>query len=223
VGHTVGSNERTPIFDKIEAIRQIPEPTTKKMLRSFLGSCNFYRGYIPHFADTAFPLTELTKAATKNKIKFNEEQREAFEMLKIKLGEATTLVTPDITRPFVLHTDSSDYAVGGVLSQYHPETNTLFPIAFVSSKLSPTQRNYSTIEKESYAVIYALDKLDHLLHNAEILLYVDHNPLKYITMCAPSSPKLTRWSLSLARYKIITHHVKGKDNHVADFLSRCYQ
>jgi hypothetical protein len=222
VGHLVGSNERAPLLEKVRAILDIPEPQTKKMLRSFLGTCNYYRCYIPHFSNIAFPLTELTKTAVKTKIRFDETQKEAFETLKKKLGEATALYSPDTTKPMLLHTDSSDYAIGAVLSQQTADMSAIYPIAFSSAKLTQTQRNYSVIERESYAVIHALNKFDHLIHNTDIVLYVDHNPLTYITQCAPSSPKLMRWALSLTRYRIKIHHLGGKNNIVADYLSRCY-
>ena len=101
------------------------------------------------------------------------------------------------------------------------ETNTESPISFMSNKLSNTQSNWSAIEREAYAVIAALPKFSHIVFGQKILLFCDHNPLQYLTDCAAKSSKLTRWSLSLARYDIVIQHVPGRDNVVADFLSRC--
>ena len=96
-----------------------------------------------------------------------------------------------------------------------------YPIAFVSCKLSGAQLNWSTIEKEAYAIIYALSKFDYIVFGREIHLFTDHNPLKYLAVSAPKSAKLTRWALSLSRYNIIVYHTAGVDNVTADCLSRC--
>jgi Reverse transcriptase (RNA-dependent DNA polymerase)/RNase H-like domain found in reverse transcriptase len=223
VGHVIGQGKKTPVHDKVEAIANIPEPTTKKQLRSFLGSCNFYRNYVPTFSDTAYPLTELTKNNASNKIIFNDNQRTAFTELKRKLCDTITLEAPNSNLPYVIHTDCSAVALGATISQLNEMDQTLKPIAFISAKLTPAQKNYSTIERESYAIIYTLNKYDYLLFHHKIILYSDHNPLTYITHCAPSSPRLTRWSLSLSRYDIEVIHISGTQNIFADYLSRYAQ
>ena len=220
VGHEVGSGMRSVIQGKVEAIQAIPEPSTKKLLRSFLGMCGFYRGYIPGFSGIALPLTELTKSRQSHHMKFNEEQRAAFLSLKDKLCKSTTLYSPRWNEIFIIRTDASDYAVGASLSQTD-DTGIDRPIAFASTKLSDVQTRWSTIEKEAFAVIYALRKFDVIVYGRRIVLYSDHNPLQYLVSCTPKSAKLTRWALSLSRYDITVKHIAGKNNAVADCLSRC--
>jgi hypothetical protein len=131
------------------------------------------------------------------------------------------LYSPSAQRPFIIRTDASDYAVGAVLAQSWEERE--YPIAFASAKLRGPQLNWSTIEKEAYAIIYALQKFDYLVFGREIQLYTDHNPLQYLAISAPKSAKLTRWALSLSRYNIVVHHTRGIDNVTADCLSRCIE
>jgi hypothetical protein len=226
IGHIVGSGQRSVVPSKIEAIQRIPEPLNKKLLRSFLGMCTFYRAYIQNFANIAKPITDLTQDKFPDKVRLNDKQRRAFQDLKKALCNATTLYAPDGTRPFIIRTDASDYAVGAALTQLDetrldPTLPREYPIAFASSKLTGSQLNWSTIEKEAYAIIYALQKFDYLVFGRTITLYTDHNPLQYLAISAPKSAKLTRWALSLSRYNIEVHHVAGKDNEVADCLSRC--
>ena len=125
-----------------------------------------------------------------------------------------------LDRPFIVRTDASQFAIAACIAQLD-EHGLERPIAFASAKLSPAETRYSVIEKESLAVIFALKKFDGILYGCHIDLYTDHNPLKYVVSCAPSSAKLTRWALSLSRYDITIHHIKGKDNFSADFLTRC--
>jgi hypothetical protein len=94
------------------------------------------------------------------------------------------------------------------------------PIAFCSQKLNKTQQAWSTIEREAYAVTVSLKKWNYLVFGAPIIVFSDHNPLTYIVESATTSAKLTRWSLALQEYEITFRYTKGKNNIVADCLSR---
>ena len=94
------------------------------------------------------------------------------------------------------------------------------PVAFASKKFTPTETRYSVIEREAYAVLFALQKFDMIVFGSKIVLFTDHNPLQYIATGSVTPSKLTRWSLSLSRYNIEVRHVAGINNPVADLLSR---
>ena len=220
VGHVVGSGTRSIVQSKVEAIKSLPEPTTKKMLRSFLGACNFFRMYISMFADIAAPLTDLTSCKGSKKILFQERERQAFSKLKNALCNAVTLYAPNSELPYIIRCDASDIGVGATLSQIGEDKNE-HPIAFASAKLNETMKRYSVLEREAFAVLFALKKFDVLVYGCKIFLYTDHNPLQYIANNAPSSAKLTRWSLSLTRYDITVNYIPGPSNVWADYLSRC--
>ena len=110
--------------------------------------------------------------------------------------------------------------MGAVLLQ--PTDHALHPVCYVSSKFKPHQKNYSTIEKECYALLFAIDKFNVYLNGSgfPIDVYTDHNPLKFLQKMKNSNQRLMRWSLALQPYKINIHHIKGKDNVIADMLSR---
>ena len=91
------------------------------------------------------------------------------------------------------------------------------PIAFASCKLTATQSAMSTIEREAFAVIYALRKFRNFVFATEVTLFSDHNPL---TGCAPKSAKLTRSALGLQEFNIIWSYRPGSRNQAADCLSR---
>ncbi len=219
LGHIIGSQIRQPILDRVKAIRDMPEPSTKKLLRSFLGCIGFYKQYIKNYSLLALPLTELTKDRYSNTVKFNDAQRQAFVNLKEALCNFTTLHAPRYDRSFILRTDASCEAVGGCLSQLDDEGKE-FPIAFVSAKLTESQRLRPIIENEAFALIYCLKRLDVYIYQSKLDVYMDHNPLQYIANSLPHSPRLTRWSLSLSRYDLKIHYIQGRFNVVADALSR---
>jgi len=113
--------------------------------------------------------------------------------------EAPVLATPTPGQPFQLHTDASAISVGCQLSQCD-NTGQEHPIAFASQKLTPTQCAWAAIEREAYAVIWALSRFRDIVFGSHITIFVDHNPLKYLTESAPKSAKLTRWALALQEY-----------------------
>ncbi|MDW0172016.1 MAG: reverse transcriptase family protein, partial [Nitrososphaeraceae archaeon] len=219
LGFQVGSGSISVLKDKIEAILNIPEPTTKKQVRSFLGMCNFYRSYIPNLSTTSSSLVELTTNNSKNKFVLNESQRRSFLKLKSLLTETPVLVCPDYTKPFIIHTDASDEGVGAVLQQQDEQGN-LQPIAYSSKKFDSCQKKWSTIDKEAFSLIYSLENFEHIIFGCRVIVYTDHNPLQYLSDIVPKSPKLSRWALAIQKFNIKIHHIQGKQNLVADSLSR---
>jgi len=113
----------------------------------------------------------------------------------------------------------SGSAVAATLGQVYGEKGER-PIAFASQKLSGSQLGWAIIEKEAYAIIWALNRFREIVYGSHITVRCDHNPLQYIRECATKSAKLLRWSLSLQEYDIDIQYTKGTQNVVADCLSR---
>ncbi|GBM57954.1 Retrovirus-related Pol polyprotein from transposon 17.6 [Araneus ventricosus] len=220
LGHIVGSGKHQTDPDKIRAIAIMPAPTTKKQLRSVLGLCNYYRDYIPHYAEIALPLTELTKKKVPENLPWSEVHETAFNTLKEALVKAPALHAPDMSQPFIIHTDASQFGIAACLSQ--KMLGSLRPIAYVSQKLSKSQQAWSTIEREAYAIVWSLKKFETLVFGSEIELYTDHNPLSYLTKCAPQSARLQRWVFALQKYHITVRHCPGVKMPHADALSRLF-
>jgi len=219
VGHFVGSGIRRPDPQRIEGLAHIERPRTKRDLRKLLGAFGYYRDYIPHFAEIVKPLTDLTGNKTKNVLPWEEHHQQAFLQLREVLCSPHVLRIPRIGHPFVLHTDASGVAVGATLGQLDEE-GVEQPLAFASQKLTETQCAWSTIEREAYAIIWALNRFRDTIFGAQITVVSDHNPLQYIRDCAPKSAKLLRWALALQEFDLIVKYKKGTENVVADFLSR---
>jgi len=192
---------------------------TKKELRKLLGAFRYYRDYIEHYAHIVKPLTDLTSKKVPSILPWAECHQQAYELLRSKLRSSHVLHIPRVGDPFVLHTDASDVAVGATLGQLDKD-GVEHPLAFASHKLSGSQCNWSTIEREAYAIIWALDKFRDTVYGSKITVVCDHNPLQYIRDCAPKSAKLLRWSLALQEFDLKIKYKRGTDNVVADYLSR---
>jgi hypothetical protein len=152
LGYEVSTTGVNMLPDRVKVIKEWKEPTDVKSLQSFLGFCNFYRAFIPHYSETAAPLTDLTK---KTSIwNWSVIHQKAFDSLKCQFD------TADILRHFqqglqiILETDASDFAISGILSQVYADG--IHPIGFYSRKLQVAELNYDTHDKELLAIIESL-------------------------------------------------------------------
>ena len=219
VGHIVGSGCIEPDPGKIATINDIQPPTTKKDVRRIMGFFSYFRNFIPALAEKARVITDLTRDNVPTKVPWEQKHQEALDKLKDDLSKATQLHTIDFTKEFGLSVDASATAVGCCLFQWNKEGQEK-PIAFASLKLTNTQMHWSTIEREAFAVIWALKRFRSWIFLSKIIIYSDHNPLSYLTDASPKSAKLTRWALALQEFNVDFRYRPGRQNTVADFLSR---
>ena len=187
LGFTINGEGIQPDPEKVEAIREMAAPSNVREVRGFIGTCSYYRRFIPNFSEIAQPLIELTKIFAR--FKWTVQCQKAFDYLKDSLTVVPLLVYPDAQKPYVLYTDASDACIGAVLTQKGEDgegKEVEKPIYFLSHKLSDTQCRWSTIEKEAYAIHYSLQKLDHYLHGAEFIVRTDHETGAWLGGCSSS-------------------------------------
>ena len=130
-------------------------------MKSFLGLVGWYDIYIEHYASLAAPLTDAItkKRAPGKRITWTPGMREAFDTLKRKLLDNVVVKIVDTSRGLTIRTDSSGWAVGGVLEQEPPGGGLPRPIAFFSKKLTGDyelrtgQCGWHTREQETYALV----------------------------------------------------------------------
>ena len=112
--HVISEEGVSPLPSKIEAIKQIPVPTTVKEVRSFLGLSGNYRRFIKSYATISAPLTKLT-SINANRFNWTSECQHAFYSLQTYLTNLPVLVHPN--KEFLLQTDASNIGLGAILSQ----------------------------------------------------------------------------------------------------------
>jgi hypothetical protein len=201
---------------KVASIRDRPDPTNVSQLRGFLGLVQYYDAFVDHFADHAFPLTELLKKDVA--WVWEGPQIHAFSMLKDLVSSPPCLLMPDLDKPFVVHVDASGYALGAVLQQ--DQGHGLQPVAFESRKLQPPERKLAPYDRELLALIHALLKWKHLLIGAKFTVHTDHQALKYLLTAPVRTSRQEIWLAEIMRFMPDIKYVKGSDNVVADALSR---
>ena len=159
---------------------------------------SYFCVYISNFAELAKPLSDLISKKITTNIPWGLEQSKAFEQLKQKICQATNelLQIVDFTKPFTIHVNTSNFQVAGVFSQLASDGSER-PVAFISLKLNQTQRAWATVEKETFAAIWALKRFRNWIFGKPVTIYTDHNLLTYLTSSASGSAKLTRWDLAI--------------------------
>ncbi len=220
VGHLVGENVIQPKPQKVAEILDVPQPKTKKQVRSYLGMVGYYRQFIPRFASIALPLTDLTRKGQPNVVEWNEPQELAFQTLKRAITNHPILKIPDLKEPFILQTDASEQGLGAAILQ--EVDGVRHPIAYASKKLLPREKNYSTVEKECLALVWGLKKFFVLLYGREFIVETDHQSLAYINSAKLTNSRVMRWAMYLQNFRFRIRYVQGKDNVIADYLSRAY-
>ncbi|CAN6726820.1 unnamed protein product [Malus baccata var. baccata] len=143
---------------------------------------------------------------------------DAFNKLKDLLTSAPIITAPDWTIPFELMCDASNYTVGVVLGQRRKKLPHV--IYYASRTLNDAQLNYATTEKELLAVVFALEKFRSYLIGAKVIVYSNHSALKYLLSKKEAKPRLIRWVLLLQEFDLEILDKKGRENVVADHLSR---
>ena len=216
VGPKISNGEVQMDTSKLDKIKNISQPQTKKEVRSFLGLAGYYRKFIPNFAEVAVPMTDLTKGCQPKKVKWGPSQEKSFKTMKELLTQAPILRLPDFIKPFIVQTNASDTGVSAALLQDFDDGR--FSVAYASKKLLPRERNYSVIERECLAIVFAVQKYQK--YGTEFILHRDHRPLPYIQKCKTESGRIKRWSIFLQNYNFRIESIKGADNAAADYLNR---
>ena len=228
LGYQVSKDGIKPLEEKINTITNLKRPETIQDLRRFLGIMNFYRNCIPAAAHLQFLLNKCLLGARKNdkrKIIYDDEKIEAFEKCKDAIKNACTLAHPDPDAEIILHTDASDKAIGAALQQNTNEG--LQPIGFFSRGLTEAQQKYATYDKELLAIYQAVKYYRNYIEGRKVIIYTDHRPLIYaLKKCANSkneTPRRIRQLIYISEFCTDIRHVSGKENPVADYLSRIDQ
>ncbi|KAG7660373.1 uncharacterized protein J8A68_006115 [[Candida] subhashii] len=224
LGYYIHNNGLSPTIDKMKAINNWQLPTTTTEVRSVVNFTNFFRQFIPQMSEITGPLTDLIRNNPKKRhpIQHTKKSIEAFKKLKECLVNLPTLAIYNVNQPTYIFSDSSDAAIGGILCQIHRigNKNCYLPISFASFKLNDTQKRYSAMEKELLAIITILKKFNYLC-NGNVIVFTDHQSLSILQSKTTVPPmRIARFLDVLGAYSPTIKYLPGKNNYVADILSR---
>jgi len=152
LGHVKSSEAFRPDMDRIKAILSYPTPRKQKELRRFLGICNFHQQFFTNYAHF---VSVLKKG---HKLKWTSDLQKAFELLRGRFAHSTELFHPDSESEYVIYTNASARAIGGVLMRKDKAGNLRF-ISTTSRVLNRIEQRYSTCKKQFLATVHSLQIL----------------------------------------------------------------
>lgn len=204
--------------EKVSAILNFPRPKNTTELKRFIGLASWYRRFVKNFSIVAAPLHNLTKGKRKNKFIWPKEAEEAFRALKTLLTTTPVMSCPDYSKPFIIQCDASNEGVGAVLCQKSGDSEQA--VAYLSRKLTDTEKRYSTSERELLSVVYAIEKFRPYIDGLHFEVVTDHSALKWLHKMKDPHGRLGRWAMKLQQFSFDVIHRPGKSHTVPDALSR---
>ena len=223
LGHRLTEKGLQASPNKIEALQAWQPPFQKaKHVKQFLGSVLWYKSFIPHMATIAAPLFPLTSST--KRFEWSEAATAAVRTLQKLVSQAPCLARWDPALSTRVVTDASKVGIGAVLEQEH-DTGWR-PVAFWSRRLKDPETRYHTTDREWLAVVEAVTRRwKGFLEGRPFMLCSDHMALqRKLTKSAQDPPvtdRQSRWIEALMPFALTFEYIKGKDNTVADALSRC--
>jgi transposase InsO family protein len=221
LGHQISKEQIEPNSEKVEAILRAPVPKDLAQLQSFLGLVNYYHNFLPNVSSILSPLYGLLGKDVD--FIWTDSCQKSFDKCKQLLLGDNILYPYDPELPIIVSCDASSYGVGAVLSHMVNEVER--PVMFVSSTLSPAEKNYSQLDREALAIIFALKKFEKYIYGHPITIFTDHKPLESLFnfkkgMPSVATARLQRWMLIVSMYDCRIVYRKGSSLQNADALSR---
>jgi hypothetical protein len=211
LGHIISGEGVKTDPKKIAAMVDWPIPKSLKALRGFLGLTGYYRKFIKGYGQIASPLTSLLK---KDAFLWSDKAKKAFEELKVAVSQPPVLALPDFSKTFVIECDASGFGMGAVLMQDGR------PLAYYSQALKGKNLFLSTYEKELLALVLSVKKWRPYLFATIFTIKTDQQSLKHILEQRVGTPMQQKWIFKLLGYHFVVEYKQGKENKVADALSR---
>ena len=222
LGHVIDAKVLHTSPKKCQAITDAPAPQNVTKLRSFLGLVNYYGRFVPNLASGLHPLNWLLRKGAA--WAWTKKSQEAFYSVKTVLGSQQVLAHYDLSLPLSMAADASAYGVGAVISQQCQDSSER-PVAFASRTLTPSDCNYSQLEKEALALTFGIKRFDTYLYGRRFTLLTNHKPLttilgphNAIPTLAPA--RLRRWVIILSAYQYNIVFRRTEEHANADGMSR---
>ena len=197
---------------KIEAIVLWNPPKNVTEVHSFLGLAGYYRRFVNGFSIIAKPITALLQKNVP--FRWDAKCQVSFEKLKAILTEAPVLIPPESGKVYTIFSDASHNGLGCVLMQEGKV------VAYASRQLKIHEKNYPTHDLELAAIVFALKIWRYYLYGERCYIYTDHKSLKYLLTQKKLNLRQRRWIELIKDYDCVIDYHPGKENVVADALSR---
>ena len=211
LGFNISNGTLRPDPDRLQPLRDLPEPQTKEALKRAIGLFSYYSSWLPKFSDKIQPLLSVTK------FPMGQPASISFKLLKEDILNGV-ISAVDPAKPLTVETDASDFALSATLTQDGK------PVAFFSKSLSNSERYLPIIEKEAAAIVESVRKWRHYLLGKHFTLITDQEAVSFMLnqkhRTKIKNDKILRWRVELSAFSYDVRFRPGKENAAADALSR---
>jgi hypothetical protein len=199
LGHIV-SEEGVKIDPKrVEAIRNLSLPRSKKDIQSFLGTINFVRRFIGNFAELTKNITAMLKKDSE--IKWTEAAKQSFSDIKEAITSAPVLISPDFSKVFYIFSFASNDTIAAVLLQKNIDDQEQ-PVAFFSKVLRDAETKYELLEKQAYALVKSLKAFRVYILQAKVIAFVPSSSVKDVLVQPDIDGKRSKWIARLIEFDV---------------------
>jgi hypothetical protein len=210
LGHIVSVEGVKIDPSRVEAIKNISLPRSKKEIQSFLGKTNFLRRFISNFVELVKFITSMLRKG--NEVKWKLEARNSFDQIKQAPTEAPILISPNYSKEFLISYFSSNDTLVVVLL-WKKSDGMEQSIYFFSKALKDVEVRYDIMEKKSYALVKALKAFKVYVLHSIIISYVPSNSVKEILIQPDIDGNRSKWISKILEFYIEmkpTKMVKGQ-------------
>ena len=218
LGFSISARGIMPDEKLVNKILTLEAPQNKQEVEHFIGLVNYFGRLIPNFTCKVAPINKLRNANTP--FRWTPECNTAFELLRKEIASSPVVQPYDADKEATLWTDASQNSIAAVLTQDQ------HPVIYISRTLSKAEANYSNIERESLAIVWAVTRLKHFVAARHFTIATDHRPLEQLfhpekpVPVSKTSPRICRWALLLMQYDFAIRYIAGKEIPHVDALSR---
>jgi hypothetical protein len=192
---------------KVEAILNLPPPSSLRQLQSLQGKENFLRRFIPNYAEITLGFTRLLKKGSE--FVWDTIANKAFEALKLSLTRTPLLFPPDYSRDYFLYLAASDYTIAMVLVQ-EDDSHDEHVIYYLSQSLTPTETKYLHVEKLALAAVQAVQRFRHYILSRKTTVISNCNPMQHILTRQLLGGKYSKWIVILQEFDLEFERAKSK-------------
>jgi hypothetical protein len=166
-------------------------PCNATELCMFIGWVNYYRDMWPSCAHILKPLKDQSGLKKKAPIKWTDEMQKAFDKMHLLMAVDALAAYPDQNKRFYIYTDASDFQLGTCIIQEGRL------VACFSQKLTKSQQNYTTVEKETFFTVTTLKEFQGMLLGTDIHVFTDHKNLMFDTL---KMQHVLRWCTKIEEF-----------------------
>ena len=217
LGHLLTDVGLGPCPDKVKAMLKMKTPTNVSDVRSAMGAFSWFRRFIPLYSRRTVHMRALLKKGIR--FEWTKHHENEFRDILQILSSKPLVTSPDPNKEVFVVTDGSCDGIGGMVYQLGDDPKDVRVIGYYSRSTTPAERNYCARELETLAVLATLNRFRAFLPSS-ITVLTDHAALQYLDSYVKSRIRLQSWSVALACWHIKWQFIPGKDNLVADWLSR---